>query len=207
MRVIETDGTRLGAQAARDLAACGQVEIGPGMTERELRRVEQEYGFEFADDHRAFLAAGLPVNTPVPEQEGVIHTYARPWPDWRDGAPQELRGRLSWPVEGVLFDVEHNVFWDPDWGARPDDQAEALHVAAQRLATVPRMVPIYGHRFLPGGHGTYGHPVLSMYQTDIIYYGTDLVDYIHREFTDGSAMRDAGLRQARATVPFWRDFL
>ena len=205
--MIDTDGARLGAQAARELAASRQCEIGPGMTERELRRVEQEYGFEFADDHRAFLAAGLPVNTPIPEQEGVIHAYARPWPDWRDGTPEELRRRLAWPVEGVLFDVEHNAFWDRDWGVRPDEQAEALHVAAQRLATVPRMVPIYGHRFLPGGHGTYGHPVLSMYQTDIIYYGTDLADYISREFGGRGAVPDGALQQAHATVPFWRDFL
>ena len=49
------------------------------------------------------------------------------------------------------------------------------------------MIPVYAHRYLPAGRGTYGHPVLSIYQTDIIIYGTDLADYIDREF--GSAER------------------
>jgi hypothetical protein len=34
------------------------------------------------------------------------------------------------------------------------------------------MVPVYSHRYLPAGRGTYGQPVLSMHQTDIIFYGT-----------------------------------
>lgn len=44
------------------------------------------------------------------------------------------------------------------------------------------MIPIYGHRYLPAGRGTHGHPVLSIYQTDIIVYGTDLADYINNDF-------------------------
>jgi hypothetical protein len=43
------------------------------------------------------------------------------------------------------------------------------------------MIPVCSHRYLPAGRGTYGHPVLSIYQTDIIIYGTDLADYINQE--------------------------
>lgn len=58
-----------------------------------------------------------------------------------------------------------------------------MDTARQMLAQAPTMVPVYGHRYLPAGRGTWGHPVLSMYQTDIICYGADLVDYINREFS------------------------
>ena len=34
------------------------------MTDAEIACIEQDYGFEFANDHRAFLAAGLPLNRP-----------------------------------------------------------------------------------------------------------------------------------------------
>jgi hypothetical protein len=44
------------------------------------------------------------------------------------------------------------------------------------------MIPVYGHRYLPAGSGGFGHPVLSIYQADIIIYGTDLAAYIDREF-------------------------
>ena len=38
--------------------------MAPGLTDAEIDRAEREYGFEFADDHKAFLQAGLPVNKP-----------------------------------------------------------------------------------------------------------------------------------------------
>ncbi|WP_216651530.1 hypothetical protein [Actinomadura litoris] len=68
------------------------------------------------------------------------------------------------------------------------------------------MVPVYGHRFLPAGRGGFGHPVLSMWGGDIIYYGADLLDYIDQEFEEP---RPAHPRDwaPQATVPFWRDYL
>ena len=197
---------RLGLEAARNLAATGQCTLGPGLTDAELTRVEKEYGFEFADDHRAFLAAGLPLNIELPRQEGVIYTHAQPWPDWRDGDPDALRKALFRPTQGVLDGVEDGD-WYEEWGERPADRAEAIRIAEARLAMVPRMVPIYGHRYLPGGRASYGHPVLSMWGTDIIYYGTDLVDYIHQEFGGPGIDRNDPRWQPRATVEFWRDFL
>ncbi|MFD5738099.1 hypothetical protein ACFXJM_09610 [Streptomyces massasporeus] len=55
-------------------------------------------------------------------------------------------------------------------------------MARTYLANVPVMVPICSHRYLLGDPDRTGTPVLSMYQTDIIRYGTDLVDYFHHEF-------------------------
>jgi hypothetical protein len=192
--VTDGKGALLGAEALRGLADQGRVDIEPGLTEVELDVVEQQYGFEFADDHRSFLAAGLPVG--------------RGWPNWRDGRDEHLRERLAWPVEGVLFDVEHNVFWHSDWGVRPVDLADALAVAREWLATVPQMVPVYSHRYLPAGRDTFGHPILSMYQTDIIVYGLDLVDYIYQEFGAGTGIDRTDARwQPHVTVAFWREFL
>lgn len=204
--MINNDGVLLGERAARCLARTGCCEIGPGLTEAEFARIEREYGFEFADDHRAFLAMGLPLNGPLPETEGVIYTHAKPWPDWRDDDPAKLRDALDWPIEGVLFDVQHG-FWQHEWGERPEAADEAVEVARTQLATVPRMVPIYGHRYLPAGHGSHGHPVLSMWQTDIIYYGSDLVEYVHREFGAPDGSPDHVRTNPRATVPFWRDLV
>jgi hypothetical protein len=87
--VVSGEAARLGEEAARRLARTGRCEIGPGLTEAEFARIERDYGFEFADDHRAILAAGLPLGLPAPGQE------RSPWPDWCDGDPGELRERLS----------------------------------------------------------------------------------------------------------------
>ncbi|MFF9911718.1 hypothetical protein [Streptomyces sp. NPDC013457] len=180
---------RLTPEAARALQGVLRTEIAPGLTERELDAVETRFGFTFSADHRVFLATGLP------------HGSSR-WPDWRDGDPEDLAGRLAWPVDGVLFDVEHSGFWHPAWPSRPAEKSEALRVARTELESVPQLVPVYGHRYLPGTAGEHGHPVLSVYQTDIILYGNDLADYIQYEFTG----RSSGLR-AHATVDFWSYFV
>ncbi|MFD8708041.1 hypothetical protein ACFV1W_36600 [Kitasatospora sp. NPDC059648] len=178
----------LTVEAARELQLLLRAGIGPGLSEQELDDVEARFGFRFAADHQVFLSAGLPHGS-------------RGWPDWRHGDPEDLRERLSLPVEGVLFDVEHNGFWHPTWGPRPEAVPDALRTARGELATVPQLVPVYGHRYLPGPgtHGEAGHPVLSVHQTDIVYYGNDLADYLRHEFTGGPSEPS----HARATVDFW----
>jgi hypothetical protein len=176
--------------------------MAPGLTDAEIDRVEREYGFEFADDHKAFLQAGLPVGKP-PEKHPA---WRHPWPDWRDGDPGELRAQLSCPADGVLFDVEHNAFWHPSWGQRPVELSQALSTARRHLAQAPTMIPVYAHRYLPAGRGTHGHPVLSIYQTDIIIYGTDLADYMDQEFSSTGLSIDVNRIPSRL-VPFWGDFL
>ena len=145
------------------------------------------------------------MSVPYDDPPGVIRTYSDPWPDWRDGDPKQLRDRLDWPTEGVLFDVQHNAFWHDSWGHRPADVERALEVARQRLSAVPALVPVYGHRYLPAGRGDSGHPVLSVWQTDIIYYGLDLADYINQEF--GTPDTGEEPWSPRASVEFWRDLL
>ncbi len=200
------DGARLGELAARRLAELGCCEIAPGLTDAEIARIEREHGFEFADDHRAFLAAGLPLNRPFDPEPGVFYTWEKPWPQWRDGEADELREQLDWPVERVLLDVRHNEHWHPAWGRRPDTPEAAVATARRFLEEAPRMVPVYAHRFLPAGRGTFGHPVLSMWGTDIICYGADLLHYVDREFEEPRPELPDH-RPPQATVPFWRDYL
>lgn len=197
-----SEGIGLGGLAAHRLVQAGWHDIGPGLTSTEFARIERDYEFEFADDHRAFLAAGLPLNAP-----GAKDRAGRgPWPDWRDGDPGDLQKQLRWPVEGALFDVENNALWHPTWGQRPADTSKALSTARRHLTRAPKMIPVYAHRYLPAGRGTCGHPVLSIYQTDIIVYGTDLADYIHNEFS-GAGRSISPDWIPPPMVSFWSDFL
>ncbi|GAA1960006.1 hypothetical protein [Kitasatospora viridis] len=198
--MTDTNAARLGADAARRLRQADCCTIEPGLSEDEFGRIEAEYGFRFSDDHRAFLTAGLPVHSPP--EEGA--TWEHPWPNWRDGDPEELRSHLSWPTDGVLAAIEDG-HWQASWGARPTDPDAARATAAEHLAMVPKLVPLYAHRFLPAGSGTHGHPVLSIWGTDIICYGEDLADYISNEFDADYEFPEAWNPQA--SVAFWRDYL
>jgi hypothetical protein len=66
---------------------------------------------------------------------------------------------------------------------------------------VPPLVPLYGHRYLPTVPSYTGNPVLSVMQTDIIYYGNDLLDWFDYEFRRQSVEREP------RKVPFWSWFV
>ncbi|MDQ0102159.1 hypothetical protein J2T10_001805 [Paenarthrobacter nicotinovorans] len=85
------------------------------------------------------------------------------WVDWL-GDPVGIQKRLDWPRDGVLFDVRESAFWPEEWGERPTEVEEALPAARQRLRTVPVLVPIYSHRFMPAAPAPAGSPVFSVYQ-------------------------------------------
>ncbi len=171
---------------ARELLAALPARVAEPLDAREFTDVEQRYGFAFNPDHRTLLAAGLP-------------TGPR-WPDWRDGDPDRLRERLAAPVAGVLFDVQENGYWHPTWGERPSRTAFALAVARRHLDEAPRLIPVYGHRYTPALPEP-GLPVLSVMQTDVIVYGTDLAAYLRHEFD----LPVGDPTSAPAPVPFWSD--
>ena len=162
----------------------------PGLRDDELARIESEFGFEFADDHRSFLSAGLPVG--------------ESWPDWRSAPRRNLQQRLRLPADGILFAVEWRDFWCADWGVRPARMKDALRSANYHLARVPQLVPVHANHYLPAGRGSSGHPVVSVDQTDVTCCSGDIFAYIQREFA-GVAPDDK--RPPAPTVPFWTDLI
>lgn len=144
-----------------------RVPLSPGLTTSELRDIERNYGFEFGADHRQLLAAAQPTG------EG--------WLDWRRDSPESIRSRLAWPLDGVVFDVENAAFWPSTWPQKPDSADERLVIATERVATWPTLIPLYSHRYMPAASGV-GAPVFSVYQTDVIFYGADILDYLQNEF-------------------------
>jgi hypothetical protein len=165
------------------------VEFEAGLTDAEIAAAEARFGFRFPPDLRAFLQAGLPCGSD--------------FPDWRDGDETALRGWLDLPLRGIRFDIEHNGFWLDEWGPRPASLSEAQRVASELVTAAPRLIPVFKHRMMPSEPYLPGNPVFSVHQTDIIYYGVDLRDYLIHEFL---AREDVGVWPIPETVrrvPFW----
>ena len=184
------DGARIGVVASRLLAALGTATLTAGLTADELTHIEDEFGFEFADDHGSFLSCALPIGDS--------------WPDWRSAPRRSLQQRLQLPVEGVLFAVEWRGFWGAGWGVRPSRMKDALRSAKYHLERVPRLVPVHSNRYLPAGRGSQGHPVLSVYKADVTCCGTDFFAYIGREF--GHVEPDPS-QSPTSTVRFWSELI
>src|SRR5690242_2623049 len=93
----------------------------PGLSDAEVGEVEEHYGFTFPPDLRALLQYCVPIS-PGPHR----------FPNWRVDS-ENLHNQLSVPLEGLLFDVEHNGFWWHAWGDRPVDLESAKAVASAHI--------------------------------------------------------------------------
>lgn len=146
----------------------GGVSFHAGLSDTEVTAAESRFGFRFPPDLRAFLQTALP--------------GGRNFPDWRSADEEALREWFDLPRQGIVFDIEYNGFWLPEWGPRPPSLADAKRVAEQLVAAAPKLIPVFLHRMMPAEPHLPGNPVFSVHQTDIIVYGTDLRDYLTHEF-------------------------
>ncbi len=166
-----------------------------GLSDQQLEQAQRRYGFRFPPDLAGLLSCFVPCS----------HGFY----DWADQSRENetvIKKALSWPAEGILFDVEHNSFWMEAWGERPARMEEALRVAGERLANTPALVPIRSHRYLPGLPCEAGNPVLSVYQTDIIYYGSDLYEFFYVEF-GLKTHAQIQFQKIKQGIPFWGELL
>ncbi|MCB9840576.1 MAG: SMI1/KNR4 family protein [Phycisphaeraceae bacterium] len=179
---------------------CMPTEFEPGLDEAELGGVESRHQFRFPPDLRVCLAAAHPVGEGFPNWRTGVRTHRG-----GDGAPitSSLADVLSWPTDGIVFDVEQNGLWRPEFGDQPVDPADRRATATTYLRSLPRLIPVYSHRYLPEQPSTPGNPVFSVWQSDVIYYGSDLRDYLAREFN--SAPRAPIRVPPWRRIPFWSE--
>jgi hypothetical protein len=165
--------------------------LDPGLTDSEVDAVQRKFGFDFPPDLRAFLQYVLPIG--------------KGFPNWRDDSDANLRYRLDGPLDGIWFDVEQaGWFWLAEWGPKPAEEQARFQIVKSAVASAPRLIPIFVHRYIPAEPNDAGNPVFSVHQTDIIYYGNDLADYFHHEF--GVPLPEWAARTPRP-IRFWDDAL
>ncbi len=157
-----------------------------GYTQSELDVAQAKYGLVFPPDLVLLLRDRRPVLA-----------Y-----DWRSD-DKEIREMLKWPLEGLLFDVENNALWWPEWGERPGTAEVRSEVLAKVVSNAPKLIPLVSHRYLPAEPHEAGNPVFSVYQSDVIYYGSDLVDYFERELVDTRRPLPQHIKRVR----FWSDLV
>jgi hypothetical protein len=182
---------RFACHVLTELAAAG-VQIADGLSDDELAAVHAAVGAPLPDDVVTLFRAGLPLWGPD-----------RAWIDWRRAPEASARWGRDWVRAAFTHDVEVNRYWHPGWGPQPDDLAEALALAASRVAAGPPLMPLFGHRFIATAPADGPNAVLSVYQaTDTIVYGNDLADYLHREF---AITRPDWAATSTGPIPFWEE--
>ncbi len=196
----------------------GGIRWSTGPSDAEINQVESWWAVRFPPDYRLFLRHlhtmdRAMVGARFVDATQMIPTKGPSFYTWLTDT-SALREAFEWPLEGLLFDLRHNDLWLPGWGARAATLSEGEARIRELVAAAPRLIPIYGHRYILGEPHTSGNPVLSVYQSDIIVYGQNLRSYLLVEFAAILGISPAQNLDEEQTgtsavedVPFWGEFL
>jgi hypothetical protein len=121
------------------------VRWAKGYTQTELDEAQRKFDLIFPPDLVALLRDRRPLDGHV----------------WTDEVA--IRRALAWPLEGLLFDVEHNHLWWPEWGEKPAKLDACKEVLRSVVSRAPKLIPLISHRYLPEEPHEPGNPVFSVY--------------------------------------------
>lgn len=209
--------TRWETHVPRDFQAArvGGLDWAPGtkwrggMTETQVEEAQHRFGLVFPPDYRRFLTA---LHTTDPEMVGAFYQgntlvakTGRSLHDWL-GDADPINKALAWPVDGLLWSIEADDSWHPNWGRRPDSENGRVEVIRALAASGPPLVPVFGHQYLVGEPLVEGNPVLSMYGADVIVYADDLESYLASVLA-GQPARVSESSLSLDSLGFWRDVI
>lgn len=172
------------------------VVFDKGLNDSELQKAEGKFKFKFPPDLIMFLKYALPIR-----MKGEVR---KSFPNWRDLNDKYLIDRLIEPLGGIFFDIENNNFWLNSLGPKPTDLKEACKIMEAAFYRAPRLIPVWGHRYLPDRPSELNNPVLSVMQTDIIYYGANLYDYFQTEILKRPHLSSG---ESIKPIEFWKEII
>jgi hypothetical protein len=195
-----------------------------GLRPGQIEAAEQKWGLQFPSDYRQFLSVlnapdrgmycvGWSDDPPYGLQEEEVDGSS--FFDWQT-ADEEISDALDWPLEGLLFDVKENSLWPDSWGEQPDIDDAVRQKVTALVSAAPKLIPITGHRYLLANITGAGNPVLSVWQSDIIYYGSTLREFLLLELSGllgldhrdvASSANDGITEKMTAEIPFWGDLI
>jgi len=142
-----------------------------GMSSQEIVKVEKFYDIFFPIELKRLYSLGLPIS------DGFYN-----WRDISSKNTQFIKNVLNMPINGLQSDLKNENFWCDHWDPPPNDIEEAQRILLEHYCNAPKLIPIYSHRYMPFVPDKTNLPVFSIMQSDIIYYGTDLISYLEIEF-------------------------
>lgn len=183
----EMVGDLLKIDRIKTLLLENSIFLEPGLSDEEIQKVETIYGIEFPEQWLVVYQQLLPIS------EGFYN-----WRDFSAENIEHIKRNLAAPYDGILNSLDELV-WDESWGIEPTTLLDRNVQIRKMLESAPRLIPLYGHRFLPILENK-EMPILSVVDLDIIYYGLDLYDYFEVEFGHKRLVSDS---KKYKEVPFW----
>ncbi len=174
-----------------DMLKLKGIEFEKGLSEQEITKITKEYRIEFPQELKDFYMTALPVS------KGFYN-----WRNFDSENIQYIKKAMDIPINDI-YEMADEVYWCDEWGEEPS-KSDQIKMVRGLLKGAPILIPIYSHRYFPAINLEH-IPVLSIYGTDLIYYGENLFSYFEIEFGE---KKQSNINYSEITyVPFWSDLL
>lgn len=181
-------------ETSEDDFVCGDWAYGAkwiGMTESEIEQTEKEFSLKFTQEHRQFLKIlhaidKKEVYTYEDDETGEVTSQESPFfYNWITDK-EEIKDTMYWPYKTMLSDVKGtNRVWLKSWGnIRPKSDETKEKIFSEWFQRIPKLIPIYAHRFVVSNHNNTQNPILSIRGSDTIVYGWNMRHYLLRELEE-----------------------
>ncbi len=163
-----------------------------GMTQEDIFKIQEIYGIILPKSLIDFYGQGIPY---IDDE----HNSFPNWTDYSQNNILKIKERIEAPIKWLSLAVKDG-FWLPCWGS-PDNKSEHFRKIA---ANAPKLIPIYSHRYIPMIADSDDPPVISTVGSDIIYYGSNLQEYLNNEFLNDGCLT---LSNKKVYIPFWSEII
>ena len=140
------------------------------LTDEEIANIEQIYNIKFPKTLIEFYKKGLPIDF------GFIN-----WRDTSEENIENIKKILYYPINSLLYLIENDSYWVEDWPVFETIE-ERKQYFIETMKNEPIPIPIYKNRYILSSDKEENPAVLSFAGRDIIVYGSNLQDYLEKEF-------------------------
>ena len=143
------------------------VIVDKGLSDAEIGQIEQLYKIRVPQILQDLWKEGLPIS--------------KSFYNWRDFTPRNI-GKIKSAMDKPFNDIRElagEADWNGDWGEMPASSGDIADFIRKKADAAPRLIPIYGHRYMPAA-AVENPPVFSICGLDVIIYGSDLEAYFQQ---------------------------
>lgn len=150
------------------------VEFSEGLTEQSLSKIESQLQGGIPQDLRLLLSKAVPIYAPGDESKDIF-------PRWDCNIDDTIQNSQKFVKDLMAADIETEGYWNSLFGKQPIDKNLALKHALEYLDECPKLIPIYGHRYMIMNNNE--SPILSYHgPMDTIIYASNIVDFLALDF-------------------------
>lgn len=111
-----------------------------------------------------------------------------------------LKQLIKEAKNGVYRNI-NDIEWNNEWGEEPSKIDERENIIKRKLSSAPDLIPIRGHCYI-AALDVEKSPVVSIVDTDIVYYSFDLKGYFSKQkIPKGTPL------SVLPYIPFWTDLM